>query len=429
MYQTLFTIPRQIAGVDVFGFGWVLGIWVIAAVVIMTISYRRHGWGAEFRGQLGAVLIVGLAIAFLLPNLMDERLGGLAIRGYGAMLLVAVASGVALTMYRAERVGVNPEICLSLGTWFFIWGIIGARAFYVIEYWERFQKPTLSETVFAILNLTQGGLVVYGSLIAGGVALIVFVRKYHLPGLALADLIAPGVVLGVGLGRLGCFLNGCCYGGLSELPWAVQFPPEAPAYIDQVEHGRLFLHGLRFDGEGESPPVIAEVEPGSQAAQSGLEKGDLVVAVGKQEVRTVEQAQRGLFGRFGEGAPVSISVADDATPHAWKIAGAPPRSLPVHPTQLYSLIDALLLCGLLLAFEPYKRRDGELAALVLTLHPISRFLLEIIRIDEGAVFGTGMSISQNISIAIFLIGIGLWIYLLGFKSPGIAWQRRLAAAS
>src|SRR5690606_29277570 len=120
-----------------------------------------------------------------------QRLGGLAIRGYGMMLLLAVAAGVGLTMYRARRVGVNPEIILSLGTWFFIWGILGARAFYVIEYWDRFQKPTLVQTLFAIINLTQGGLVVYGSLLAGGAALVVFIRKYHLPGLALADLIAP----------------------------------------------------------------------------------------------------------------------------------------------------------------------------------------------------------------------------------------------
>ncbi len=428
MCQTLFTIPKQIAGIDVFGFGWLLGVWAVVSVVVLAISVRRHGWGAETRGQLGAVAVIGLAIVFLLPNLMDERLGGLAIRGYGAMLLVAVASGVGLTMYRAERVGVNPEIILSLGTWFFIWGIIGARAFYVIEYWERFQKPTLGETLMAIINLTQGGLVVYGSLLAGGVALVIFVRKYRLPGLALADLIAPGVVLGVGLGRLGCFLNGCCYGGLSDLPWAVQFPPEAPAYIDQVEHGRLYLHGIRFDGEGIAPPVIADVEPGSSAAAAGLEAGDLVVGVGKLEVRSVEEAQRQLLGLFGEGRQISIFVADDAAPHQWRISGPPPQSLSVHPTQLYSLIDALLLCGLLLAFEPYKRRDGELTAWVLTLHPISRFLLEIIRIDESAVFGTGMSISQNISIGIFLLGVGLWIYVLWYKPPGIAWQRRLAPA-
>ncbi len=94
-----------------------------------------------------------------------------------------------------------------------------------------------------------------------------------------------------------------------------------------------------------------------------------------------------------------IAVAGEPGIKRWTIAGPPPRSPPVHPAQLYSLIDALLLCFLLLAYEPYKRRDGELTALVLTLHPISRFLLEIIRVDESAVFGTGMSISQNISIA------------------------------
>ena len=98
-------------------------------------------------------------------------------------------------------------------------------------------------------------------------------------------------------------------------------------------------------------------------------------------------------------------------------------------TTAFRLIDALLLCGLLLAYEPYKRRDGELTALLLTLHPISRFLLEIIRIDESAVFGTGMSISQNISIGIFLIGVGLWVYLFTSRPPGIAWQPRLAVAA
>jgi phosphatidylglycerol:prolipoprotein diacylglycerol transferase len=78
----------------------------------------------------------------------------------------------------------------------------------------------------------------------------------------------------------------------------------------------------------------------------------------------------------------------------------------------------------LLVYEPYRRRDGELTALVLTLHPISRFLLEIIRVDESPVFNTGMSISQNISLAIFAGGIGLWLYLstrpLGCAWPGLA---------
>jgi len=425
MCQTLFVIPSRIAGIDVFGFGWALAAWCLVSAGMVGWAYRRHGWSSETRGQIGAGLLVAAAIVFVMPHLMDDDLGGLAIRGYGAMLLIAVASGVGLSVYRANRVGLNPEIILSLGTWFFIWGIIGARAFYVIEYWDRFQKATLLETIFAVLNLTQGGLVVYGSLLAGGAALIVFIRKYHLPGLALSDLIAPGVVLGVGLGRLGCFMNGCCFGGLSDASWAVQFPPESPAYRAQVEGGLLYLHGLKFKGAGEDPPVIAAVEPESEAEAHELAPGQLVVSIGGVPVKTVEHAQSQLLRTTGAGNEVRIDVADDSIERHWKIAGAAPRSLPVHPAQLYSFVDAVLLCFLLLAFEPFKRRDGELTALVLTLHPISRFLLEVIRVDESAVFGTGMSISQNISIAIFLGGLGLWAYLL-WKPRGIAWQPKLA---
>jgi len=88
-----------------------------------------------------------------------------------------------------------------------------------------------------------------------------------------------------------------------------------------------------------------------------------------------------------------------------------------------------LLCSLLLLYEPFKRQDGELTALVLTIHPVSRFLLEIIRVDESPVFGTGMSISQNISIGIFAVGLGLWLYLFWHRPKQIAWQPPLAPAA
>jgi len=344
------------------------------------------------------------------------------------MLLLAVVSGIGLSLYRAHRVGLDAEQMLSLGTWLFVAGIIGARLFYIVEYWPKFQRDTLGQTVIAMLNLTEGGLVVYGSLLAGGAALIVFVYKHHLPGLALTDLIAPGVVLGVGLGRLGCFMNGCCYGGACDLPWAVQFPPESPAYLDQVENGTLYVQGLVFKGLPYDPPVIERVEPGSPAEKEGLEPGMLVTAVDGAKVTSVQEAQLRLLQMFGAGRKVEIVIGGDPTVKSWTIAGLSPRSRPVHPTQLYSLIDALLLCALVLLYEPYKRRDGELSALVLTLHPISRFLLEVIRIDESAVFGTGLSISQNISVGIFVFGVGLWLYLLR-RPKQIAWQPRLAVAT
>lgn len=418
MMQTLVVIPRQIAGVDVFGFGWLLAAWAVVAVGLLAWSIRRHGWQAETRGRASILAVIGFAIAFVVPMISEPY--GLPIRGYGVLLLIAVLSGVGLSLVRARQVGVDPEIILSLATWFFVSGIIGARAFYVIEYWDKFQEPTLLETVAGMINLTQGGLVVYGSLLAGGASLVVFVYKYKLPGLALTDLVAPGVVLGVALGRIGCFLNGCCYGGLSDVPWAVQFPAGSPAYVDQAQRGQLFVHGLMFRGSGADPAVVAEVEGDSPASFAGMAAGQRITAINGLPVGSVEDAQLELFRTFGVEKQVSIQVAGDPKAKTWTIAGALPRSRPVHPAQLYSLIDGLLLCFFLLAYEPYRRRDGELTALVLTIHPISRFLLEVIRVDESPVFHTGLSISQNISIAIFAGGVLLWIYILR-RPPGLAW--------
>ena len=107
--------------------------------------------------------------------------------------------------------------------------------------------------------------------------------------------------------------------------------------------------------------------------------------------------------------------------------GAPQSSLPVHPAQLYSAVDALLLCLFLLAYYPYRRRDGEVFALMVTIHPIARFLQEIIRTDESAVFGTGLSISQNISLLMLVGAAGLWLYLTRLPRR-VVWPLHTAAS-
>ena len=115
-----------------------------------------------------------------------------------------------------------------------------------------------------------------------------------------------------------------------------------------------------------------------------------------------------------------IRVAGDPKPKTWVLAGPATGSRPVHPTQLYSFIDSLLLCLFLLAYYPFRTRDGEVTALTMTLHPISRFLIEIIRVDEQPVFGTPWSISQNISLLILAGAVCLWIYVCVSRaaSPG-----------
>ncbi len=86
------------------------------------------------------------------------------------------------------------------------------------------------------------------------------------------------------------------------------------------------------------------------------------------------------------------------------------QSLPLHPTQLYSSLDSLVILVLLWAFYPLRRRDGEVMGLLMVTYPITRFLIEYLRNDEG-VFWAGLTISQNISLVLFLGGLAYWFWL------------------
>ena len=113
-----------------------------------------------------------------------------------------------------------------------------------------------------------------------------------------------------------------------------------------------------------------------------------------------------MEGAFGQQQPLHIEVEN--RPAITVPAIAPPeRSLPVHPTQIYSVIDGLVLCLLLLAYGRFRRRDGEVSALMMTIYPMSRFFIETLRSDEAPVFGTGMSISQNVSLLLLVCAGGV----------------------
>ena len=183
----------------------------------------------------------GVAIAWVLPLLCEPR--GLPIRGYGMMMLLAVLSGMGLAVYRARRVGVDPEMIFALAFWMIMPGIVGARAVYVCEYWSDGllagvrMASGLRALIFAIVNIAGGGLVVYGAFFGAMLGLGLFWWRHRVPLLATADLIAPSMLLGLALGRVGCLLNGCCYGGPCDLPWKVTFPWNSPVHQHEAEHG------------------------------------------------------------------------------------------------------------------------------------------------------------------------------------------------
>jgi phosphatidylglycerol:prolipoprotein diacylglycerol transferase len=419
MCSELFRIPYEWGGVPIFGFGVLLGVWAVVCALTIAGLVRRFGWSGETWSAIPVMLMFAAAIV-VLPRIFPE---GLPIRGYGVMLLAGIVAGVALAMYRARQVGLDPDLILSLSVWLVVSGILGARLFYVVEYWnEKFSGKSPRQTIVEILNVPEGGLVIYGALIGAAIGVAIFVRKNRLPILAMADLIAPSLLVGLALGRVGCFLNGCCYGGQTDWPWAVTFPKQSapfqtseeaaqrfsPPYADQAARGEL--QGLHLELGEDGALVVTRVDADSAANSAGLAAGDVIEAIDGQTIESFQHAKDVFFQSFLAHQPLRLTLATGKTVELPAVA-PPARSLPVHPTQIYSAIDAAILAWLLWSYYPFRRRDGEVTALMLTIHPITRFLLEIIRTDEPAVFGTGMSISQNISLVLLAVAAGLWWYL------------------
>jgi len=242
--------------------------------------------------------------------------------------------------------------------------------------------------------------------------MVVFVRKHRLPILAICDLLAPGILLGLAFGRVGCLAHGCCFGGPCDLPWAVTFPESSPVYERQLARGQLW--GFSLDGDRKAAPVVASVEPDGAADKAGLKPGDRITHVNGRTVRAVGDVAEPIYDAVETRTPIVLDTAKGRQA-TLQTDAMPRRSLPVHPTQVYSAINATLLCLFVLAYWPFRRRDGEVFALMLTLYPITRFLLEAIRTDEGASLGTALSISQNISLMTLAGVVVLWVYLL--KQP------------
>jgi phosphatidylglycerol:prolipoprotein diacylglycerol transferase len=179
------------------------------------------------------------------------------------------------------------------------------------------------------------------------------------------------------------------------------------------------MHGFRIASQDDEPAVVKHVDPGSPAASAGLKAGDSIAAINSENIHSLLDAKYRMLELFKSQSPIHLTLRDGRTVNIPAIT-IPARSLPVHPTQLYSAIDGALLGWLLWTFYPFRRHDGEAIALLLTIHPITRFLLEVIRIDEPAVFGTGMTISQNVSLILLACGIGLWWYL-AHRRTGVVW--------
>ncbi|MFQ5655557.1 MAG: prolipoprotein diacylglyceryl transferase, partial [Planctomycetota bacterium] len=223
--------------------------------------------------------------------------------GYGTMVLVGFLAGTWLLRRGARARGWDSQRTGDLAIWMVLFGLAGARIFYFVQFYsEEFQDRGL----LAILRIWEGGLVFYGGILGGLITFFLLTWKHRLPVRAHLDLLAPAIAIGLGFGRIGCFLNGCCWG----MECAVDFPL-----------------GVVFP---------AESLPASAAQWRGL--GD-------------------------PGAPL-------------------------HPTQLYAALNALLLAWLMWRLNHLRLPPGVTAGAFILLYGISRFLLEQIRGDHQTIPGT-----------------------------------------
>jgi phosphatidylglycerol:prolipoprotein diacylglycerol transferase len=129
-----------------------------------------------------------------------------------------------LARTRLDRLGVPERHQLDMGLIAVVLGLVGARLEYVIERWSQFfppDTPTTSAQVLQAFNLNNGGMVWYGGALLAAAGMTAYWRWRRHPVLAGADGYLPAVLVGLAQGRIGCFLNGCCFGAHCDLPWAV----------------------------------------------------------------------------------------------------------------------------------------------------------------------------------------------------------------
>jgi phosphatidylglycerol:prolipoprotein diacylglycerol transferase len=160
--------------------------------------------------------------------------GVIHIRSYGLMLAIAFLVGTAIAVREARRLALDEDQLVTVVLVVLVASVLGARALYVLEHIEEFRRSWGS-----VLAVWQGGLTFYGGLIAGTVAGLLTARRMRLPMWTVADALTPSLALGTAFGRVGCFLNGCCYGHPTRLPWGVTFPPDSFAGL---EFGNAKIH-------------------------------------------------------------------------------------------------------------------------------------------------------------------------------------------
>lgn len=145
------------------------------------------------------------------------KIGPFSVYSYGVMIALAAIICSYLLSRDAQKHQISSELIYDFIFWVLAWGILSARVFYVVLMWDYF-KTNLLETIM----IMHGGLAWQGGLIGGVLSGLWFIHQRKLDLRLFIDLAAPYIALGQAIGRIGCFLNGCCFG--KPVAWGIYFP-------------------------------------------------------------------------------------------------------------------------------------------------------------------------------------------------------------
>lgn len=319
------------------------------------------------------------------PELFKIPFIDITLKSYGLMIVIGLLVAIWVIRKLSRHINPNPHLITNGALYALIAGIVGARLFYVIHYYGRFQDNLLS-----VFIIWQGGLELLGGFILSITVIIIFLRYHKLNIPQHLDILAVAFTLALVFGRVGCFLAGCCYGKPADLPWAVTFPYGSDAYQSQIKP----------DPKRKRPEPYINLPPDFYGYTD--EKGLYYSSLKPYEKLT----------------PLQKALVDNGTL----------QCLPVHPTELYSSANAAVISLILYLFWRKTQKNiksknpkilfakpGSIFALLFILYGISRFIIEFFRGDNPFEYAwwaiyKGGTISQNLCIYLFLFGIVLMIF-------------------
>jgi phosphatidylglycerol:prolipoprotein diacylglycerol transferase len=300
---------------------------------------------------------------------------GLTIKSYGTLMVIGFLAAVYVLRRLGRREGIDPILITNTALYSLIAGIVGARIFYVLHYPEQFRGDWL-----AVFKIWHGGLEFLGGVLLALATMVAYLAYCKLPVRRTLDILAIGLMVGLGFGRIGCFLNGCCYGRPADLPWAVRFPYDSFAYVSQINPS----------------PERGRAEP-----ELNLPKGEYF----------------DFNDEYGKWHPKPLSALTDQ--ERYEVTQGKWRCLAVQPSQLYGSANGFLLALVLYLFWNHAcalrqagrgghwlARPGQTAGLMFVLYGIARFLLEFTR-DDNPFEWASLTISQILGMALVVVGIGM----------------------